>query len=94
MLRYMATHKTPLTVQELAVIAGVSRQKLYRILHNRTVYYDMITMEKLCHYLGIPIEKLFYMDDAEPDKVLKTRPTTMRDYTRDDKDPDGSDVNE
>src|SRR5258708_23031940 len=86
MLRYMANHKTPLTVQELTVIAGVSRQKLYRILHNRTVYYDMLTMEKLCRYLGIPLDKLFYMDDADPDEVLKTRPTTMRDYTRDAED--------
>jgi transcriptional regulator with XRE-family HTH domain len=85
-LKYMAHHQTRLTIADLMKIAGVSRPKMLRILHNRTVYYDMTDMEKLCRYLGIPIDKLFYMDDADPDQVLKSRPTTMRDYTRDDAD--------
>ena len=82
MLKYEADKQVSLTLDRLKDIAGVARPTMLKILHNETTHYDMIWMEKLCRFLEIPIEALFYMDDTDPAEALSQRAPTKQKYTK------------
>jgi hypothetical protein len=81
-LKYEADNHTRLPAGQLKAVAGLSYPTILNILHNQTTLYDMVAMEKLCRFLEIPIEALFYMDDTDPAEALAQRSPTKQKYTK------------